>query len=437
MAFKEYYIGTHGPFYVEDTDPAFANPGQVVIKSEVTDNLDLASIVDNLTTDDPSRVLSARQGKVLKEITDTKADKASPIFNGIPLAPTATIDNATMQIATTAFVISQISTTAPVMDGTASAGVSTRFSAADHKHPSDTSRAASGQTFYIGTTQVAINRTSAPLTLAGITLTTPSIGTAEMLYAGKRRWATPIANVASITIRRLITITTSATQYSGAGLSGRVYIQKDDNWNGSYNEHFFSLRITNGTVPYFNTSTSALTLVQVSTYVFELQFTQSANTAHYVDILSGNASSVTITGNFDSAPSAGTPIANTNASLVTTYYQNISAIAITGTSFNSITGLASVAPLANGVAAVGTSTTVARQDHVHPAQIPALVVVNTTSGNVVKDLAGLTRYRCVKSDGSVNTITFIDSSGKTFSQVFTLTLQFERVDLELVGTVWW
>jgi hypothetical protein len=40
----------------------------------------------------------------------------------------------------------------------------------------------------------------------------------------------------------------------------------------------------------------------------------------------------------------------------------------TGTSFNSITGLASVTPLVAGTAAVGTSTAVARQDHVHPAQ---------------------------------------------------------------------
>lgn len=40
----------------------------------------------------------------------------------------------------------------------------------------------------------------------------------------------------------------------------------------------------------------------------------------------------------------------------------------TGTSFNSITGLASVAPLVAGTAAVGTSTLTARQDHVHPAQ---------------------------------------------------------------------
>ena len=40
-----------------------------------------------------------------------------------------------------------------------------------------TSKADVGQTHYIGTTQVAINRASAALTLAGITLTTPDIGT--------------------------------------------------------------------------------------------------------------------------------------------------------------------------------------------------------------------------------------------------------------------
>lgn len=38
-------------------------------------------------------------------------------------------------------------------------------------------KAATGQTFYIGTTQVAINRASAALTLAGLTFTTPVLGT--------------------------------------------------------------------------------------------------------------------------------------------------------------------------------------------------------------------------------------------------------------------
>jgi hypothetical protein len=44
----------------------------------------------------------------------------------------------------------------------------------------------------------------------------------------------------------------------------------------------------------------------------------------------------------------------------------------TGTSFNGVTALASVAPVAPAVtAAVGTSTTVARQDHIHPTNFTA------------------------------------------------------------------
>lgn len=38
----------------------------------------------------------------------------------------------------------------------------------------------------------------------------------------------------------------------------------------------------------------------------------------------------------------------------------------TGTSFNSITGLSSTTPLVNGTATIGTATTVARADHIHP-----------------------------------------------------------------------
>jgi hypothetical protein len=48
--------------------------------------------------------------------------------------------------------------------------------------------------------------------------------------------------------------------------------------------------------------------------------------------------------------------------------------AVTGSSFNSITGLSSTTPVVAGTAAIGTGTTAARNDHVHPAQ-------TTVSGN--------------------------------------------------------
>ena len=44
--------------------------------------------------------------------------------------------------------------------------------------------------------------------------------------------------------------------------------------------------------------------------------------------------------------------------------------AVTGTSFNSITGLATASPSAGGTASVGTSTRAAREDHVHPLPSP-------------------------------------------------------------------
>jgi hypothetical protein len=69
-----------------------------------------------------------------------------------------------------------------------------------------------------------------------------------------------------------------------------------------------------------------------------------------------------------------------------------------GTSFNSITGLASVVSPANGVAAVGVSTTVARQDHVHgtdttraPIDSPTFTGVVTLAADPVGALEAATK----------------------------------------------
>ena len=77
----------------------------------------------------------------------------------------------------------------------------------------------------------------------------------------------------------------------------------------------------------------------------------------------------------------------------------------TGTSFNSITGLASVAPLIAGAAAVGNSTLAARQDHVHPVQTS----VSGNAGTATKletartiALTGDVTYTSGAFDGSGN-----------------------------------
>lgn len=68
--------------------------------------------------------------------TNEFAPLNSPVFTGTPIAPTASVDTNTEQIATTAFVLDQASSTSPVPDSpSAAVGTSLRYARADHVHP--------------------------------------------------------------------------------------------------------------------------------------------------------------------------------------------------------------------------------------------------------------------------------------------------------------
>lgn len=43
MALKEYYIGTVGPLYIDDTDPLYVLPEQMATKQDVADGITAAS----------------------------------------------------------------------------------------------------------------------------------------------------------------------------------------------------------------------------------------------------------------------------------------------------------------------------------------------------------------------------------------------------------
>lgn len=73
-----------------------------------------------------------------------KAPLASPTFTGTPAAPTAAADTNSTQIATTAFVLGQLGTSTPIVNGTGAAGSGKRMSREDHVHPTDTSRLLGG-----------------------------------------------------------------------------------------------------------------------------------------------------------------------------------------------------------------------------------------------------------------------------------------------------
>jgi hypothetical protein len=88
----------------------------------------------------------------LYELDNEKANLASPNFTGAPTAPTPPVNDNDTSIATTAFVLGQVGTAAPVMDGTVPlVGVSQKYAREDHAHPTDTTRAPIDSPNFIGT----------------------------------------------------------------------------------------------------------------------------------------------------------------------------------------------------------------------------------------------------------------------------------------------
>ena len=66
--------------------------------------------------------------------SSTYAPLASPTLTGTPLSTTAAADTNTTQIATTAFVVGQASSTTPAATGTAAVGTSLKYARDDHVH---------------------------------------------------------------------------------------------------------------------------------------------------------------------------------------------------------------------------------------------------------------------------------------------------------------
>jgi hypothetical protein len=117
----------------------------------------------------------------------TRAPLASPSLTGTPLSTTAAADTNTTQIATTAFVVGQVSTTTPANNGTAAVGTSLKYARADHVHASDTTKANLASPTFTGTptlptgtiatTQTAGNNTTAVATTAFVTAAVPGFAT--------------------------------------------------------------------------------------------------------------------------------------------------------------------------------------------------------------------------------------------------------------------
>lgn len=318
-----------------------------------------------------------------------KANVNSPNFTGVPTAPTAAVDTNTTQIATTAFVLGQAGSTAPIMDGVAAVGTSLRYSRADHVHPTDTSRAPAAGSASIttlgtittgtwngsiigvpyggtGTNNGSITGTGALTFAAGgtnqnVTLT-PS-GTGYTLLNGNVGIRTT-APGAALDVKGAIRLSGSTSGYSGfqpAAAAGSTV------WTLPATDGGANQVLTTNGAGVLTWSTPAGT--GVTTVTGTAPIVSSGGTAPAISITQAGTSSNGYLSSTDwntfnnKAPTAspaftGTPTAPTAA-------VNTNTTQLATTAF--VLGQASsTSPAMNGVAAVGTGTTFARGDHVHP-----------------------------------------------------------------------
>lgn len=135
----------------------------------------------------------------------TYATIAAPTFTGIPAAPTAAADVNTTQLATTAYVIGQAASVAPLALATAAVvGTSLRYARQDHVH--------SGVNPYFRAHQLTSTISIAtPGTLQTVLFNTVSFGSAYAVGTGK--YTAPAIGIYSLDARVQITGTalTSAT----------------------------------------------------------------------------------------------------------------------------------------------------------------------------------------------------------------------------------
>ncbi len=115
-----------------------ATSGQVVLGSDtrLTDSRTPTAHASTHTSagSDP---LTLSQSQITNLTSDlaAKAPLASPTFTGTPAGTTAPADTNTTQLATTAYVIGQASSSNPAALGSVSPGSSAKFSRGDHVHP--------------------------------------------------------------------------------------------------------------------------------------------------------------------------------------------------------------------------------------------------------------------------------------------------------------
>lgn len=119
---------------------AYIKNNKSLIDSVTTNKVNVSDIINNLTTNVTNKPLSAAQGVAIKGLIDTlqsELDSHTHAISDVTGLQSALDGKANSSHGTHV----SYSTTAPVMDGTASVGSASTVARSDHKHPTDTSRA--------------------------------------------------------------------------------------------------------------------------------------------------------------------------------------------------------------------------------------------------------------------------------------------------------
>ena len=121
------------------------NNNKGTLESLTTSKINVSAIVDNLTTSDSSKVLSAKQGVALKTLIDAldaAVDGKAAEGHGHAIADVSGLQGALDGKANSSHGTHVTwSTTTPKANGTAAVGSETNVARGDHVHPTDTSRA--------------------------------------------------------------------------------------------------------------------------------------------------------------------------------------------------------------------------------------------------------------------------------------------------------
>jgi hypothetical protein len=331
-------------------------------------------------------------------------------------SPSLTTPNIGVATGTSFNSITGLSSTTPVVDGTAAVGTGTTAARGDHVHPTDTSRAPLNNPTFTGTVTLAADPTSAlqaatkqyvDAVITSINYheaakysTTAALGTTGNLVGGtitttyangtggvgatltiatSSNWTAITIDGQSLTAGDRVLIKDQAaglqngiytvTTVGGIGnTTSFVFTRATDSDNSPSGELkggdfvFILTGSTNAGFGYVCSNTSAITIG--TTAVTYATFNSSST------ITAGNglqeSTPGTLSINTGVTVDLSTSQTLTNKTLTSPTLTTPSIGVATGTSFNSITGLSSTTPIVDGTAAVGTATTTARADHVHP-----------------------------------------------------------------------